>query len=44
MRFPLTEPPGGGPPRREAGLGFRAYVQTFHIDSQKRTSGRVVDG
>jgi hypothetical protein len=44
MRFPLTEPPGGGPLRRQAGLGFRTYFQTFHIDYHNRTSGQVIDG
>ena len=44
MRFPLTKPLGGGPVRREAGLGFRTYFQTFHIDYQNRTRGQVIDG
>lgn len=44
MRFPLTTPPGGGPLRREAGLGFRTYFQTLRIDYQNRSSGQVVDG
>lgn len=44
MRFPLTEPPGGGPVGRAAGIGFRDYFQTFHMDYESRVRGRVVDG
>lgn len=44
MRFPLTTPPGGGPPAREAGIGFRSYFQTFQIDYARRTTAHVVDG
>jgi hypothetical protein len=44
MRFPLTTPPGGGPPAREPGIGFRSYFQALHIDYNNRVSGVVVDG
>ena len=44
MRFPLTTPPGGGPPLRSAGIGFRTYFQTLEIDFENRSSGHVVDG
>lgn len=44
MRFPLTKPPGGGPVGRVAGIGFRDYFQTFHMDYENRVTGRVVDG
>lgn len=44
MRFPLTTPRGGGPPGREAGIGFRAYFQTFRIDYDNRVRGIIVDG
>jgi hypothetical protein len=44
MRFPITTPPGGGPSRREAGIGFRDRFQVLYVDHAKRSSGRVVDG
>jgi hypothetical protein len=44
MRFPLTTPPGGGPTKREAGIGFRERFQVIHVDYANRSSGRVVDG
>lgn len=44
MRFPLTTPPGGGPVRREAGIGFRDRFQIIYVDYGNRSSGRVVDG
>lgn len=44
MRFPLTTPPGGGPVRREAGIGFRDRFQFIYVDYDNRSSGRVVDG
>jgi hypothetical protein len=44
MRSPLTTPPGGGPPARKAGVGFRTYFQPIDIDYGNRRSGRVVDG
>jgi hypothetical protein len=44
MRFPLTTPPGGGPAKRSAGIGFREYFQTLHIDYSDRIKGRLVDG
>ena len=43
MRFPLTTPPGGGPVRREAGVGFRNHFQVLHIDHAGRSQGQVVD-
>ena len=44
MRFPLTTPPGGGPPRRQAGIGFRDWFQIMHVDHADRSSGFIVDG
>lgn len=44
VRLPLTTPPGGGPPAREAGIGFRAGFQSFSIDYEGRMSGQIVDG
>ena len=43
MRFPLTNPPGGGPVTRQAGIGFRTYFQELHIDYDNRIHGQVVD-
>ena len=43
MRFSLSTPPGGGPAKREAGIGFRDRFQGIFIDHDKRR-GRVVDG
>lgn len=44
MRFPLTTPLQGGPPRREAGIGFRDRFQILYLDHANRVSGQVVDG
>ncbi len=43
LRFPLTSPPGGGPLKRDAGIGFREYFQVLHIDYEGGTTARVVD-
>lgn len=44
MRFPITAPPGGGPPAREAGIGFRDCFVPIQIDYDHRSQGRVVSG
>lgn len=44
MRFPLTEPTGGGPARREAGIGFRDRFQVLYVDHAHHSSARIVDG
>jgi hypothetical protein len=43
MRFPLTNPPGGGAVTRQAGIGFRTYFHQLHIDYDNRIRGQVVD-
>ena len=44
MRFPITNPPGGGAPRRESGVGFRDRFQPMRWNWDERIRGRVVDG
>ena len=42
LRFPLTEPPGGGPVTRPAGIGFRDCFVPMRLDYANRTTGVVV--
>lgn len=42
MRFPITNPPSGGPPARESGIGYRDLFQPMQIDYENRRQGRVV--
>ena len=43
MRFAITFPPGGGPVKRETGIGFREYFQTLHIDYNGYRTVRATD-
>lgn len=42
LRFPLTEPPGGGPIARPAGIGFRDCFVPMQMDYSNRITGSVV--
>ncbi|WP_344768319.1 hypothetical protein [Aeromicrobium panaciterrae] len=43
MRFIITVPPGGGPAKRETGIGFRDYFQTLHFDYDGHRTVRATD-
>ena len=43
MRFVITLPPGGGLAKRETGIGFREYFQTFRIDYDGHRTVRATD-